>query len=35
MLKDKLDGSETKDEIVEYLSHCDCPTLKARYSGIE
>jgi hypothetical protein len=28
MLKDKLDGTETKDEIVAYLRHCKCPTLK-------
>ena len=35
MLKDKLDGDETKDEIVSYLKECDCPILKKRYSGIE
>ena len=35
MLKDKLDGTETKEEIVEYLKECDCPTLKKRFSGIE
>ena len=28
MLKDKLDGTETKDEIVAYLEKCKCPTLK-------
>jgi hypothetical protein len=35
MLKDKLDGTETKEEIVEYLHKCDCPTLKKKFSGIE
>jgi len=35
MLKDKLDGTETKDEIVKYLKHCDCPVLKEKFSGIE
>lgn len=34
MLKDKLDGDETKEEIVEYLKECDCPVLKKRFSGI-
>lgn len=31
MLKDKLDGSETKEEIVMYLHRCDCPTLKEKF----
>jgi hypothetical protein len=31
MLKDKLDGSETKEEIVMYLHKCDCPTLKEKF----
>jgi hypothetical protein len=31
MLTGKLDGKETKDEIVEYLTLCDCPTLKKKY----
>ena len=35
MLKDRLEGDETKEEIVEYLKACDCPTLKKRFSGIE
>jgi hypothetical protein len=35
MLKEKLDGSETKDEIIEYLHHCDCPVLKKKFSGID
>lgn len=34
MLKDKLDGTETKEEIVEYLKECDCPVLKKRFSGV-
>ena len=34
MLKDKLDGTETKEEIVEYLKECDCPSLKKRFSGL-
>jgi len=32
MLKDKLDGSETKEEVVKYLSKCECPALKAKFS---
>ena len=28
MLKGKLDGTETKEEVVEYLEHCKCPSLK-------
>jgi hypothetical protein len=35
MLKDKLDGTETKAEIVEYLHRCKCPVLKKLFSGIE
>jgi hypothetical protein len=35
MLKDKLEGDETKEEIVEYLKECDCPVLKKKFSGIE
>ena len=35
MLKDKLEGDETKEEIVEYLKDCDCPVLKKKFSGIE
>jgi hypothetical protein len=35
MLKDKLDGTETKEEIVEYLKECDCKVLKERFSGLE
>jgi len=35
MLRDKLHGDETKAEIVEYLTHCDCPALKKAYTGIE
>ena len=35
MLKDKLDGTETKEEIIEYLTECNCPVLKKKYSGIE
>jgi len=31
MLNDKLDGTETKAEIVEYLHHCDCPVLRKKY----
>ena len=32
MLNDKLDGTETKEEIVEYLKECDCPALKKRFT---
>jgi len=35
MLKNKLDGSETKEEIVSYLKECDCPVLKKRFSGVD
>jgi hypothetical protein len=31
MLRGKLDGNETKEEIVGYLKHCDCPALKKRF----
>lgn len=29
MLQDKLDGDETKDEIVAYLKRCKCPIIKS------
>ena len=29
MLKKQLDGTETKDEIVEYLISCRCPIIKS------
>jgi hypothetical protein len=35
MLKDKLEGDETKEEIVEFLSACSCPVLKKKFSGLE
>ncbi len=35
MLTGKLNGSETKDELVEYLRHCKCPVLKNKFSGIK
>ena len=35
MLKDKLDGTETKEEIVEYLTLCNCPKIHKIFSGIE
>ncbi len=35
MLKDKLEGDETKEEIVSYLKKCDCPVLKEKFSGLE
>jgi hypothetical protein len=35
MLKDKLEGDETKAEIIEYLHHCSCPVLKEKFSGID
>lgn len=35
MLKDKLEGDETKEDIVKYLKKCDCPVLKEKFSGIE
>ena len=28
MLKGKLDGTETRDEIIGYLKKCKCPVLK-------
>lgn len=35
MLKDKLEGNETKAEIVEYLTLCKCPKIHKIFSGIE
>lgn len=35
MLRDKIDGSETKEEIIEYLTECKCPVLKKKFSGID
>jgi hypothetical protein len=35
MLKDKLEGDETKDEIILYLHECRCPVLHKKYSGLE
>ena len=29
MLQNKLDGSETKEEIVKYLIDCKCPIIKS------
>lgn len=29
MLKGKLDGTETKEEIVQYLIDCKCPIIKS------
>jgi len=31
MLTDKLEGGETKAQIVEYLKECDCPVLKKKF----
>ena len=28
MLQNKLDGSETKEEILAYLRKCNCPVIK-------
>jgi hypothetical protein len=35
MLKNKLDGDETKDEIVAYLHKCKCPVIHKKYSGLK
>ena len=35
MLKGKLDGTETKEELVAYLKHCRCPVLKEKFTGIQ
>lgn len=35
MLKGKLDGTETKAELVEYLTLCHCPVIKKKFSGIK
>ena len=35
MLKGKITGDETKEEIVDYLTKCSCPILKKKFSGIE
>ena len=29
MLNDKLDGDETKEQIVAYLKKCNCPVIKS------
>lgn len=29
MLKNKLEGDETRDEIIDYLISCDCPVIKS------
>ena len=34
MLKGKLNGTETKEELVAYLKHCRCPVLRKKFSGI-
>ena len=34
MLRDMIDGDETKDELVKHLKQCNCPTLKNNFSGI-
>lgn len=33
MLKNKLDGKETKHEIVEYLIRCKCPAIRKLLSA--
>lgn len=35
MLKGKIDGTETKEELVAYLKHCNCPVLKEKFSGVK
>jgi hypothetical protein len=35
MLKDRLEGDETKEEIIAYLHECRCPVLKEKFSGVE
>ena len=35
MLTGKLNGSETKEELVEYLRLCRCPVLKKKFTGIK
>ena len=35
MLAGKIDGTESKKELVEYLKLCRCPVLKKKFSGIE
>lgn len=34
MLKGKLKGSETKEEIIQYLKVCHCPKIHQLFSGI-
>ena len=31
MLKGKLSGHETKEDIVDYLLKCNCPVIKKRF----
>ncbi len=33
MLQNKLDGSETKTEVINYLAECKCPVLKKMFYG--
>lgn len=35
MLKDKLEGDETKSEIIEYLVECKCPKIHQLYTGLD
>jgi hypothetical protein len=35
MLNGKIDGSETKEELIEYLKHCRCPVLRKKFSGVK
>jgi hypothetical protein len=34
MLKNKLDGTETREELVEYLIRCKCPKIHKIFSGL-
>ena len=34
MLKNNLDGNETKEEIIDFLKECECKSLKKIFSGI-
>ena len=35
MLKDKVGGDDTKEEIIEYLKDCKCPKIHKLFTGIE
>ena len=35
MLKDKVGGDDTKEEIIDYLKKCKCPKIHKLFTGID